>query len=132
MKAESRERLREIGKIRKMEEGDLHGQLMAVKQILALHNIEQVVTFGPQDFARIQMPHEDPLVITLKVANCIIKRVLMDGGSVVNVMFYSTFQQIGLPDEEIVPVTTPSVGFHKTSMVPMGTIELEVTVGHKC
>lgn len=76
------------------------------------------------------MPHEDPLVVTLKVANCIVKRVLIDGGSTMKVMLYSKFQQIDLLDKEIIPITTPLVGSDGASMVPMG-IKLEVTAGYR-
>lgn len=43
-------------------------------------------------------------------------------------MFYSTFEQIGLPDEEILTIATLLVGFDIASMVLIGTIRLEVTV----
>lgn len=47
------------------------------------------------------MPHKNPLVVTLKIENCLVKRVLVDGGSVVEVMFYGTFKQVWLPNKEI-------------------------------
>lgn len=77
------------------------------------------------------MPHEEPLVITLKVGNCIVKRVLVDKGSAMKVMFYITFQQIGFPYEEIVSITTPLVGFDEASMVLIGYMKLEVITGDK-
>lgn len=46
-KVESMEQLREIGKIRKMEEGDVHEQPMVHREILALHNLEHLITLGP-------------------------------------------------------------------------------------
>lgn len=72
----SRQRLMEMGKIRKMEEGGIHKQHVIVRQILTWYNLEHAITFGLHDFSKIQMPHKDPLVVTLKVANCIVKRVL--------------------------------------------------------
>lgn len=98
---------------------------------MAVHNLEQTVTFGSQDFAKIQIPHEDPLVVTIKISNCLVKRILVDKGSAVKVMFYSTFIQIGLPNKEIVPALTPLIGFDGVSMIPMGTVRLEVTVGER-
>lgn len=52
------------------------------------------------------MPHEDPFVITLKIADCLAKMVLVDEGSTVEIMLYSTFA-----DEEIIPVMTALVKF---------------------
>lgn len=59
------------------------------------------------------------------------RRVSVDGGNAVEVMFYSTFQQIGLADERIMSVTTPLVKFDEASMVLIGTIKLEVIVKDK-
>lgn len=69
-KVESWKRLKEIGKIRKMVEGDIYKLLITTKQILALHNLVQTTTFRP---------HKDYLVITLRVTNGIVKRVRVDG-----------------------------------------------------
>lgn len=70
-------------------------------------------------------------MITLKASNCIVKRVLVDRKTVVEIMFYSTFQKIGLPNDEIVLVTTPLVGFDGALMIPTKTIRLEVITGNK-
>lgn len=77
------------------------------------------------------MPDDDPLVFALEISNCLVKRILVDGGNAVKVMFYSTFKYIRLPDEEIVQALTPLVGFHRASMISMGTIWLEVTARKK-
>lgn len=103
----------------KMKEGDVYKQPMVPRQILALHNLEHSITFRPQDFTKIQMSYGSDT----KIANCIVKRVLTDRESTVKVMFYSTFQQIGLPDEKIVQVTTPLAGFDRASMALMGAIK---------
>ena len=34
---------------------------------------------------RVQTPHDDPLVVTLRVQGCDVQRVLIDGGSSANV-----------------------------------------------
>lgn len=130
-KAEFMDNLREMDKIRKMDEGDMSHQPLARKQIMAMHNLEQTIKFGPQNFTKIQMPHEDPLVITLKITNYLVRKALMDGGSVVEIMFKGIFQKIGLLDEEIISITTPLLGFNGASMVPIGTIRLDMIVGEK-
>lgn len=63
--------------------------------------------------------------------NCIVKRVLLDRESAIEVMFYNILQQIGLLDTEIVLVTMPLVGFDKVSMVPLKSIKLAVATGDK-
>lgn len=41
------------------------------------------------------------------------------------------FHQMGLPDKEIVPITTTLVRFDEASIVLMVTIKLEITVRDK-
>lgn len=71
------------------------------------------------------------MVVMVKISNCLVRRVLIDRGSAVEIMFYTTFKQIGLPNEEIVLVSTLLVGFDGASMVSMETIRLEVTTREK-
>lgn len=52
-KAKSQDCLKEMGKIRKMKEGDISEQPSASRQIMTMHNLEQTITFGPQGFAKI-------------------------------------------------------------------------------
>lgn len=54
------------------------------------------ITFGKRDLSLIQNPSSDLLVISLKIINCFVKRVLIDNGSSVEVMFIGTFNKIGL------------------------------------
>lgn len=114
-----------------MEGSDISQQLVNIRQVMAIHNLQHSIAFGPQDFSTTQMPHKDPLVITLKIANCLVERILVDRCSTVEIMSYSAFRQIELLDEEILPMATPLVGFDRTSMVPMGTVRPEVAAGKR-
>lgn len=44
------------------------------------------ITFDDDDINNITKEHEDSLVISLMVGNCLLKRVLVDGGSSANVL----------------------------------------------
>ncbi|XP_059639627.1 uncharacterized protein LOC132282000 [Cornus florida] len=44
------------------------------------------IKFARTDLLRIQVPHEDPLVVSLTMAECLVRRVLIDPGSSANVM----------------------------------------------
>ncbi|XP_059669587.1 uncharacterized protein LOC132314783 [Cornus florida] len=50
------------------------------------------IGFGDSDLSKVQLPHEDPLVISLLVSNYMIKRVLIDLGSNANIITKAVFE----------------------------------------
>ena len=59
------------------------------------------ISFGPEDLARVQTPHDDPLVIMLRVHACDVQRILIDGGSITNVLFLEIFEKLWLDESRI-------------------------------
>ena len=74
-------------------------------------------------------PHEDALVITTKLANSLIHRVLIDSGRAINILYWNVYQKIGLKREDLCLTTSPLYGFTGESMIPEGLIKLAVTLG---
>ncbi|XP_026384570.1 uncharacterized protein LOC113280128 [Papaver somniferum] len=56
-------------------------------------------------------------------------KILIDGGSSVEILFYETFKQMGLKDECLIPSTYNIFGFNGSSTRPRGEITLEIRVG---
>ncbi|XP_026430898.1 uncharacterized protein LOC113328015 [Papaver somniferum] len=56
-------------------------------------------------------------------------RILIDGSSSVEILFYETFKQIGLKDECLVPSAYNIFGFNGSSTRPKGEGTLEIRVG---
>ncbi|XP_026420611.1 uncharacterized protein LOC113316673 [Papaver somniferum] len=56
-------------------------------------------------------------------------RILIDGGSSVEILFCETFKQMGLKDECLVPSTYSIFGFNGSSTRPKGEVTLEIQVG---
>ncbi|XP_026377640.1 uncharacterized protein LOC113271932 [Papaver somniferum] len=56
-------------------------------------------------------------------------KILIDGGSSVEILFYKTFKQMGLKDECLKPSTYNIFGFNGSSTRPRGEITLEIQVG---
>ena len=50
------------------------------------------ITFTKNDLERVQHPYSDPLVIQLKMNNYDVKRILVETGSSVEVMYYDLFK----------------------------------------
>ncbi|XP_059654542.1 uncharacterized protein LOC132301291 [Cornus florida] len=89
------------------------------------------IGFGDEDLSRVQLPHEDPLVINLLVANYMIKRVLIDPGSNANIITKAVFEQLEIPSSSIRPTSSPLMGFDGTKVDPFGVINLSVTAAKR-
>ena len=50
------------------------------------------IIFTQTDVSWVHNPHEDALVITAKVANSLIHRLLVDSGSAVNILYWGVYQ----------------------------------------
>ena len=56
-------------------------------------------------------------------------RVLVDNGSSADILYYLTFQQIGISRERLIPTNAPLDGFRGTRVLPLGAIALSIMVG---
>ena len=57
---------------------------------------EQAITFTDKDAERVHFPYDDAIIITLLIANYTTRRVLVDNGSSVDILYYPTFQKMRL------------------------------------
>ncbi|CAA0824383.1 Unknown protein, partial [Striga hermonthica] len=80
-----------------------------------------VISFKAEVAEGVVLPHNDALVITAEVAGFDVKRVFIDTGSSVDVMFYDCFVQINKElNMKLKPVTTALYGFNGREVMPMG------------
>ncbi|XP_028075936.1 uncharacterized protein LOC114278130 [Camellia sinensis] len=91
--------------------------------------IKDVLTFSSKDLERIQVPHNDALVVTLRVKDFNIKRILVNLGSSVESMYYDAFKQMKLEDKDLAPATSHLVDFNSQPEWPIGKIILPIKVG---
>ena len=76
-----------------------------------------------------QHPHDDPLVVRTVVANKTVHRVLVDNGSSTGIIFASAFDKMGIGREKLEPVNTHLRGFSGEKVLPLGSIQLVLTLG---
>ncbi|XP_056688741.1 uncharacterized protein [Spinacia oleracea] len=88
-----------------------------------------VMTFSESDCRGIIFPHDDPLVLTIDIANADVNRVLVDGGSSENIIFWEAFKQLHIPEDELQRVNYPVIGFSGSTVYPEGSIRLPVKIG---
>ncbi|KAK9225378.1 hypothetical protein WN943_010419 [Citrus x changshan-huyou] len=86
---------------------------------------------GPADeeAREIHQPHDDALVIFIILANMKVYRVLIDNGRSVNILYAAAFNKIENGSEKLKPVRTPLIDFERECLIPLGSIELLVTIG---
>ncbi|XP_059639186.1 uncharacterized protein LOC132281503 [Cornus florida] len=89
------------------------------------------VSFHKGDLRRVLHPYEDPLVVSLLVANCLVRRVLINPGSSANIMTKWTFDQLKLAADQIHPTKNPLVGFDGRRVEPTCVITLSVTAAKR-
>ena len=92
-------------------------------------DMEQVISFSNSDLRDIQLPHNDTLVVTLRIGNYDVQRVLIDQGSFVEVMYQDLYEKLGLGEAELSSFTTPIFGFSGEPTVPLGKTMLPVLAG---
>ena len=62
---------------------------------------EQAITFTDEDARRVHHPHDDAIVITLVIVDYTTRRVLIDNGSLVDILYYPAFQQMRLEQNQL-------------------------------
>ena len=69
------------------------------------------------------------LVITTRIANNYVHRMLVDNGSVIDILYLDTYKRMRFNKRDSSPTTTPLYGFTGDHVIPKSTIKLVVTVG---
>ncbi|GMN61366.1 hypothetical protein TIFTF001_030447 [Ficus carica] len=87
------------------------------------------ITFTDDEADRLLHPHNDVLVGEIRVANNVVRRVLIDNGSSADVMFMDAFSRLKIEGATLTPVKTPLYGFVGDYVRAAGTVRLPVTIG---
>ena len=105
------------------------GEVMEVQAVSKLPRLDTAITFSDSDLEECQHPHDNPLVIRAVVANKTIHRVLVDNGSSADIIFATAFNRMGIGREKLEPVNTHLRGFSREKVLPLGSIQLVLTLG---
>ncbi|KAI4980668.1 hypothetical protein ZWY2020_021153 [Hordeum vulgare] len=96
-----------------------------------LHWFEQTITWSREDHTpRIDNPGDLALVVAPQMRGYTLSKVLVDGGSSINILYFDTFQRMNLLDKDLMPST---MVFHGIvlgkSAYPIGRVRLSVAFG---
>ena len=100
-----------------------------IQSVSKMPRVDTTITFSDSDLEGCQHPHDDPLVICAIVANTTVHRVLVDNGSSADIIFASAFDKMGIGREKLEPVNTHLRGFSGEKVLPVGSIQLVLTLG---
>ena len=84
------------------------------------------MSFNEEDARGVKQPHNDPMVIMLTREGFNTKRILMDNGSLANIIYLSAFQQLKLDPGRLCPFDFPLVSFSGDRVYPKGIVTLMV------
>ena len=87
------------------------------------------MSFSDEDKIGTIQSHDDALVVTLKIGGCDVKKVMVDQGSGVEIMYPDLYRGLNLKPEDLTAYDSPLVSFDGKVVIPRGQIRLPVQVG---
>ncbi|XP_075640508.1 uncharacterized protein LOC142612282 [Castanea sativa] len=91
--------------------------------------VRPVLSFFDEDKVETVQPHDDALVVTLRIGGYNVKRVLVDQGSNAKIMYPDLYKGLKLKLKVLACYDSPLVGFDGKVVIPMGQIGLPVKAG---
>ena len=92
-------------------------------------NISLVLGFSDEDKLGTIQPHNDALVVTLRIGGYDVKKVMIDQGSAAKIMYPDLYKWLGLKPKNLTAYSSPLVSFEGKMVVPKGQIRLFVQIG---
>ncbi|XP_030937501.1 uncharacterized protein LOC115962766 [Quercus lobata] len=86
--------------------------------------IQPALRFSDEDKIGTIQPHDDTLVVTLRIRGYNVKRVMVDQGSDVEIMYPDLYRELNLKSEDLTAYDSPLVSFDGKVVIPKGQIRL--------
>ena len=85
-----------------------------------------LIGFLDEDKSETLQPHDDALVVTLRIGGYDVKRVLVNQGSAVEVMYPDLYKGLKLKPKDLTAYDSPLVSFEGKTATPKGMIRLPI------
>jgi len=82
---------------------------MAARELRPLNG--PIMTFDPEDMRPLQASHNDRLVVQLKIHTAMVRWVLVDIGSSIDIITMEGFKKLQYPEEDLEATGAPLIGF---------------------
>ena len=86
--------------------------------------IPLVLGFSDEEKLGTVQPHDDALVVTLRICGYDVTRVMIDQGSAVEIIYPDLFKGLNLKSENLTAYNSPLVSFEGKMVIPKGQIRL--------
>ena len=86
-----------------------------------------IIGFSEKDARCLHHPHDNALVVNIRVGEYNMHRVPVDNGSSADILYYPAFQQMGIDRARLIPTNAPLVGFRGIRVFPLGAVTLSMT-----
>ena len=88
-----------------------------------------VMSFSDEDKIGTIQPYDDALVITLQIGGYDMKRVTVDQGSAVEIMYPDLYKGLNLKAKDLIPYSSPLMSFEGKIIILKGQVRLPVQTG---
>ena len=89
-------------------------------------NFHLTLSFLEEDKIGTTQPHDDALLITLRIRDYDVKRVMVDNGSVAEIMYPNLYKGLNLKSKDLMPYSSPLMSFNRKLIIPKGMIRLPI------
>ena len=89
-------------------------------------NFHPTLSFSEEDKIRTTQPHDDALLITLRIGDYDVKIVMVDGGNAAEVMYPNLYKGLNLKLEDLMPYSSLLMSFDEKLVIPKGMIRLPI------
>ena len=83
-------------------------------------DIQPILGFSDEDKIGIIQPHDDTLVVTLRIEGYDVKRILVDQGSTVEIMYLDLYKGLNLRSDDLMAYNSPLVSFEGKTVIQIG------------
>ena len=80
--------------------------------------IQSALSFSDEDKIGTIQPHDDALVVTLRIGGYDVKRVMVDQGSGAEIMYLDLYKGLNLKPEDLTAYDSPLVSFDGKVVIP--------------
>ena len=92
-------------------------------------NFHPTLSFSKEEKIRNTQPHDDALLITPRIGDYDVKRVMVDGGSTAEVMYPDLYKGLNLKLEDLMPYNSSLMSFNGKLVIPKYMIRLPIQTG---
>ena len=107
-----------------LSSGDTNQDLKGARMELPL-----VMSFSDENKIGTIQPHDDAIVITLRIGGYDMKMVIVDQGSAAEIIYPDHYKGLNLKAEDLTPYSSPLVSFEGKIIILKGQVRLSVQTG---